>query len=229
MRILLIEDEERITQYLRKGLSESGFVVDVSGDGVDGLYLASEGHYEAVVLDLTLPGLDGLDVLRRLRSRSDVPVIILSARGELDDKVHGLTIGADDYLVKPFSFSELVARIQAVLRRGSIDQGADAEITPLRIGDLEVDLVRMRALRDGQALALTPREFGLLSLLLRRRGQVLTRGALAEQVWDINFHSEANVIDVAVRRLRAKLDDPFPRKLLHTVRGVGYVLEEREA
>jgi len=228
MRILVIEDEERIARYLHKGLSECGHVVDMAGNGVDGLHLGSEGQYELVILDLTLPGLDGLEVLRRLRARSDIPIMLLTARDTVEDKVRGLTEGADDYLVKPFSFSELAARVQALSRRGTPARSPYNATSVLRMGTLVVDLARHRATREGVELFLTPKEFQLLTLLLQRRGQVLSRTMLAEVIWDVNFNSDTNVIDVAVRRLRSKLDDPFESRLLHTVRGVGYTLEERE-
>jgi two-component system copper resistance phosphate regulon response regulator CusR len=227
MRVLVIEDEVRLADYLRKGLTESGYVVDIVHDGIDGLHFAAEGTYDLVVLDVMLPGKDGFEVLSELRKRRNTPVLMLTARDAVEDRVKGLTQGADDYLVKPFSFSELLARVQALLRRG----GNAREASPgpsLGIADLELDLVRRRANRAGRRLDLTPKEFNLLALLLRRRGEVLSRTVLAEQVWDINFDSDTNVVDVAVRRLRSKLDEPFTTKLLHTVRGVGYVLDERD-
>ena len=226
MRVLVVEDEARLADYLHKGLSENGYVVDVARDGIDGLHLATEGAYDLVILDVMLPGRDGFDVLGRLRQRSKTLVIMLTARDAVEDRVRGLSEGADDYLVKPFSFSELLARVEALLRRagGARD---DSSPTVLRIADLEVDLVRRKATRGGTVLALTAKEFNLLVLLLRRRGQVLSRTVLAEQVWDMNFDSDTNVVEVAVRRLRVKLDDPFDLKLLHNVRGMGYVLEER--
>jgi two-component system copper resistance phosphate regulon response regulator CusR len=226
MKLLVIEDEVRLADYLRKGLSENGYVVDVAHDGIDGLHLAVEGTYDLVVLDVMLPGKDGFEVLAGLRSRRQTPVLMLTARDAVEDKVRGLTAGADDYLGKPFSFSELLARVQALLRRGGAERDAQLATT-LRMGDLELDLARRRATRAGKRLELTPKEFNLLTLLLRRRGEVLSRTVLAEQVWDINFESDTNVVEVAVRRLRGKLDEPFGSKLLHTVRGMGYVLEER--
>lgn len=223
----MIEDEVRLAEYLRKGLSESGHAVDVANDGIDGLHLAVEGTYDLIVLDVMLPGKDGYEILASLRTRHKTPVLMLTARDTVADKVKGLTEGADDYLAKPFSFSELLARVQALLRRG----GADRELASfgtIKLDDLEVDMPRRRATRDGKRLELSPKEFNLLVLLLRRRGEVLSRTVIAEQVWDINFDSDTNVIEVAVRRLRRKLDEPFERKLLHTVRGMGYVLEERQ-
>ncbi len=227
MRILVIEDEERLGEYLRKGLSESGYVADVANDGIDGLHLAIEGSYDLIVLDVMLPGKDGFEVLAGLRARRKTPVLMLTARDAVEDKVQGLTEGADDDLVKPFSFSELLARVQALLRRGGAEHDGQMP-NGLRLADLEVDLARRKATRAGKRLELTPKEFNLLALFLRRRGEVLSRTVLAEQVWDINFDSDTNVIEVAVRRLRSKLDDPFGVKLLHTVRGMGYVLEERQ-
>ncbi|MCW5631951.1 MAG: heavy metal response regulator transcription factor [Rubrivivax sp.] len=226
MRVLVIDDEVRLADYLRKGLSESGYVVDVAHDGIDGLHFAVEGVYDLIVLDVMLPGRDGFEVLAELRKRRRTPVLMLTARDAVEDKVKGLTTGADDYLVKPFSFSELLARVQALLRRGG-GYGEGRLPDSLRLADLEVDLLRRKATRGGKRLDLTPREFNLLVLLLRRRNEVLSRTLIAEQVWDINFDSDTNVVDVAVRRLRAKLDEPFGTKLIHTVRGMGYVMEER--
>jgi two-component system, OmpR family, copper resistance phosphate regulon response regulator CusR len=228
MKILVIEDERRLAEYLRKGLAENGYVVDVAHDGIDGQHLAIEGLYDLVVLDIMLPGRNGFEVLAGLRAVRKTPVLMLTARDAVEDKVKGLNQGADDYLVKPFSFSELLARVQALLRRGGSDRDLQA-LTSLTLADLEVDLAKRRAIRSGQRLELTPKEFNLLALLLRRRGDVLSRTVLAEQVWDINFDTDTNVVEVAVRRLRSKLDDPFPKKLLHTVRGMGYVLEDRES
>ncbi|MDP3083135.1 MAG: heavy metal response regulator transcription factor [Rubrivivax sp.] len=225
MRVLVVDDEVRLADYLRKGLSESGYTVDVAHDGIDGLHLAVEGSYDLIVLDVMLPGKDGFEVLAGLRARRPTPVLMLTARDAVEDKVRGLTSGADDYLVKPFSFSELLARVQALLRRSG--ERRDLAPTNLRLADLELDLPRRKATRGGQLLALTAKEFNLLAVFMRRRGDVLSRTVLAEQVWDVNFDSDTNVIDVAVRRLRIKLDDPFDAKLLHTVRGMGYVLEER--
>lgn len=224
MRILVIEDEPKLADYLKKGLSEQSHVVDLARDGVDGLHLALEGVYDLIVLDVMLPGVDGFGVLAAVREQKDTPILMLTARDAVEDRVRGLEGGADDYLVKPFAFSELLARVQALLRRGR-----SQEPTLLRLADLELDLARRRAQRGGRRLDLTAKEFNLLALLLRRQGQVLSRTTLAEQVWDMNFDSDTNVIDVAVRRLRSKLDDPYDTKLLHTVRGMGYVLESRPA
>ena len=226
MRILVIEDDPKLAGYLKKGLGQSGYVVDVARNGIDGRHLAVEGDYDLVVLDVMLPGLDGFGVLSALRKTKHMPVLMLTARDKVEDRVRGLRDGADDYLVKPFSFSELLARVQALLRRG----GGKAQPTAalLQLGDLELDLARRKAHRAGQRLDLTAKEFSLLALLLSRHGEVLSRTVLAEQVWDVNFDSDTNVIEVAIRRLRSKLDDPFPERLLHTVRGMGYVLERRD-
>lgn len=226
MRLLVIEDEAKLAAYLHKGLTEEGFVVDVAHNGVDGLHLAMECDYDLLVLDAMLPGIDGLGVLAALRQSKQTPVLMLTARVRVEDRVKGLQSGADDYLVKPFAFSELVARIQVLLRRGRPRSAAGE--TVLGLADLEVDLLRRKATRAGQRLELTAKEFNLLVLLLRRQGEVLSRTEIAEQVWDMNFDSATNVIDVAIRRLRAKLDAPFERALLHTVRGMGYVLEARD-
>jgi two-component system copper resistance phosphate regulon response regulator CusR len=225
MRLLVIEDELKLSEYLHKGLSENGYVVDLARDGIDGRRLAAEGEYDLLLLDLMLPGIDGFGVLKAVRARGNTPVLMLTARDKVEDRVRGLQEGADDYLVKPFAFSELLARVGALLRRGGAS--AQSTSTQLRLADLEVDQVSRKASRADKRLDLTAKEFSLLSLLLRRRGQILSRTTLAEQVWDMNFDSDTNVVEVAVRRLRAKLDDPFNPKLLHTVRGMGYVLEER--
>ena len=226
MRVLVVEDEIKLAEYLRKGLSGEGFVVDVANNGVDGLHMALEGPYDAIVLDRMLPGIDGLALLAGLRSKKQTPVLMLTAMGRVEDRVSGLQKGADDYLVKPFAFSELVARVQALTRRAVlIPPGGEA--SRLQLGDLEVDLARRKAVRAGQQLNLTAKEFTLLTLLLRRKGNVLSRTEIAAQVWDMNFDSDTNVVEVAIRRLRSKLDDPFDHPLLHTVRGMGYVLEVR--
>jgi len=230
MRLLVIEDEVKLAQYLQKGLGENGHVVDVAHDGIDGRRLATGGDYDLVLLDVMLPGVDGFGVLQAIRAdprpgKRSLPVLMLTARDRVEDRVRGLEEGADDYLVKPFAFSELLARVGALLRRGQ--QAGAASVTELQLADLRLDLLSRRAERGSARLDLTAKEFKLLSLLLRRRGQILSRTTLAEQVWDMHFDSDTNVVEVAVRRLRAKLDDPFPSKLLHTVRGMGYVLEDR--
>lgn len=227
MKILVIEDSVKMAEYLRKGLCEEGYVVDVANSGIDGLHMAIEIDYDLLVLDGMLPGIDGLAVLAALRQSKQTPVLMLTARGQVEDRVKGLQGGADDYLVKPFAFSELVARIQVLLRRSGGQRNA-GEPTVLKVADLDADLLRRKATRSGQRLDLTAKEFNLLSLLLRRQGEVLSRTELAEQVWDMHFDSETNVVEVAIRRLRSKLDQPFERSLLHTVRGMGYVLEVRE-
>ena len=224
MRILVVEDERKLAEYLHKGLSENSYVVDVARDGIDGRHLAIEGQYDLIILDIMLPGMDGLAVLAAVRQIKTTPVLMLTARDSIEDRVHGLQQGADDYLVKPFAFSELLARVRALLRRGG---QALHDSTVLRLADLELDLVRRKASRGAQRLDLTAKEFSLLMLLLQRKGEILARTTLAEQVWDMNFDSDTNVVEVAVRRLRAKIDDPFDTKLLHTVRGMGYVLEDR--
>lgn len=221
MRILVIEDESKTAKFLKKGLSEAGFVVDVAGDGLEGLYLAQEVDFELLILDVMLPGLDGWQVLTRLRQAGRrAPVLILTARDAVHERVRGFELGGDDYMVKPFAFSELLARVRSLLRRAPARQQET-----IRMADLEIDLLRQRVIRAGQRVDLTTKEFLLLSLLVRRAGEVLSRTVIAEAVWDMNFDSDTNVVDVSVRRLRSKVDDPFSLKLIHTVRGAGYVLE----
>ena len=223
MKILIVEDEKKTAAFLRKGLSEHGFSVDVAETGEDGLHLARTGEYAVVILDVMLPDRDGWSVLSELRrAGKQTPTLFLTARDAVQDRVKGLQLGADDYLMKPFAFSELLARVQSVLRRGPTRRPET-----LRIADLEINLVRHRATRGGVALELTAKEFALLSLLGRHVGEVLSRTLIAEEVWDMNFDSDTSVVDVHVSRLRAKVDQPFQKKLLHTVRGVGYVLEAR--
>jgi len=223
MKILVVEDEKKTAAYLKKGLGEQGFLVDVAADGEEGLYLARTHEYDALVLDVMLPRADGWTVAAELRRhRNQTPIVFLTARDGVEDRVKGLNLGADDYLVKPFAFSELLARIRSVLRRAPPRQ-----LEVLVEADLELDLLRHKAVRGGKRLGLTPKELALLSLFLRRKGEVLSRTLIAEQIWDMNFDSGTNVVDVHVRRLRSKVDDPFERKLIHTVRGAGYVLENR--
>jgi two-component system copper resistance phosphate regulon response regulator CusR len=223
MRILVVEDERKTGAYLRKGLAENGFSVDVTDEGGEGLQLAKTGTYDLLILDVMLPERDGWSILSELRrSGKRTPVLFLTARDTIADRVKGLELGADDYLVKPFAFSELLARIRSILRRTSGSQPESQQI-----GDLTIDLVRHKATRSRKPLDLTPKEFALLALLARRTGEVLSRRFIAAEIWDMHFESETNVVDVHVRRLRSKVDDPFPQKLIHTVRGVGYVLEER--
>jgi len=223
MRILVVEDEPKTGDYLKKGLTESGFTVDLARTGVDGLHLAQTEQYELIVLDVMLPGMQGWEVIRALRAKSDVPVLFLTARDAVQDRVKGLELGADDYLTKPFAFAELLARVRTLLRR---PRGRELEI--LRVADLEIDAAKRRVSRGGQRIDLTAKEFTLLHLLASHAGEVLSRARITSEVWDLNFDSDTNVVDVAVRRLRTKLDEPFDRKLLHTVRGMGYVIEERD-
>ncbi len=227
MKVLIVEDEAKTAAYLKRGLEENGYVADIAADGETAACMARQGGYALVILDVMLPGQDGWSVLRDLRQRrNEVSVLFLTARDGVPDRVRGLELGADDYLVKPFAFSELLARVRTVLRRGGAN-GAARDGTTLRVADLEIDVERHKTARQGKPLDLTPKEFLLLSLLARRTGNVLSRTLIAEQVWDINFDSGTNVVDVHVRRLRSKVDDPFEAKLIHTVRGIGYVLEDR--
>jgi len=226
MKILIVEDEPKTGAYLKQGLTEAGFIVDLARDGWEGLELAREGRHELLILDVMLPGLNGWQILEGVRrAKLDVPVLFLTARDQVEDRVKGLELGADDYLIKPFAFAELLARVRSLTRRGR----GSLDSSQLRVADLELDLLRRRALRAGQRIELTAKEFALLELLMRRRGEVLPRSLIASQVWDMNFDSDTNVIDVAVRRLRVKVDDGFEPKLIHTVRGMGYVLEETPA
>lgn len=225
MKILIVEDEAKTGDYLKQGLIEAGFVVDLARDGEDGLHWALTEAYDLTILDVMLPGIDGWAVLRGTREAGrQMPVLFLTARDHVDDRVRGLELGADDYLVKPFAFSELLARVRTLLRRSSTTKESEF----LRAADLELDLIRRRVSRSGKRIDLTVKEFSLLELLLRRQGEVLPRSLIASQVWDMNFDSDTNVIEVAVRRLRAKMDEGFEPKLIHTVRGMGYVLEVNE-
>jgi two-component system copper resistance phosphate regulon response regulator CusR len=223
LKILIVEDEKKTARFLRKALVENAFTVDVAAQGEDGLHAALAGAYDLVILDVMLPQRDGWSVLAELRRAGhQTPVLFLTARDAVPDRVRGLSLGADDYLVKPFAVSELLARLHAILRRGPARAPES-----LAVADLEIDFIRHRATRGGQRLDLTPKEFALLGLLARRSGEVLSRSTIAEQVWDMNFESDSNVVDVHIRRLRSKVDDPFATKLIHTMRGVGYVLEHR--
>ena len=222
MHILLVEDDTRTGEYLKKGLGESGYQVDWAQHGADGLHLALEQRYDLIVLDVMLPGIDGWQIIAVLRKKQDVPVLFLTARDQLQDRIRGLELGADDYLVKPFSFTELLLRIRTVLRRGVV-----READHFHLADLELDLLRRRVTRQGQPITLTNKEFALLHLLLRREGEVLSRAQIASEVWDMNFDSDTNVVDVAIKRLRAKVDHPYENKLIHTVRGIGYLCEVR--
>jgi len=222
MKLLIVEDESKTASYLRKGLTEAGFTVDVANQGEDGLWLARSGEYDLIILDVMLPQRTGWSILAEIRREGrETPVLFLTARDTVEDRVKGLELGADDYLLKPFAFSELLARIRSILRRGQTRMPET-----IRIADVELDFVGHKATRAGRRLDLTPKEFALLSLLARRAGEVLPRTLIAEQVWDMNFESDTNVVDVHIRRLRSKLDDPFECKLIRTVRGVGYVLEK---
>jgi len=226
LKILIVEDEPKTGDYLRQGLREAGFVVDLIQDGLDGLHLGIEGDQDLIILDVMLPRMDGWGVLQALTQAGiRTPVIFLTAKDQVEDRVRGLELGAADYLVKPFSFAELLARVRNVLRRGP----TATESSVLQVADLEVDLLRRRVSRAGKRIDLTPKEFGLLELLVRRQGEVLPRSLIASLVWDMNFDSDTNVIEVAMRRLRAKVDEGFEVRLIQTVRGMGYVLEPNRA
>ncbi len=220
MRILIVEDEVKTADYLRKGLTESGFMVEVALNGLDGQHLVQESEFDLIILDVMLPKLDGWQLLPIIRRTSQTPVLFLTARDAIEDRVKGLELGADDYLVKPFSYAELLARVRTLLRRGP-----PREIERYQIADLQLDLLKRKVTRQGERLTLTNKEFALLHLLLSREGEVLSRTLIASHVWQMNFDSDTNVVDVAIRRLRAKVDDPYPIKLIHTIRGIGYMLD----
>ncbi len=223
MKLLIVEDEPKTAEYLQKGLTEQGCAVDVAHNGVDGQHLALVHDYDVIVLDAMLPGIDGFTLLRSLRAVKQTPVIMLTARDSIEDRVRGLHDGADDYLVKPFSFLELLARLQALQRRGRAQ-----EPTQLKIANLQIDLIARKAWRGATRIDLSAKEFALLAVLARRQGEILSKTAIAELVWDMNFDSNTNVVEVAIKRLRAKVDNAFTPKLLHTIRGMGYVMEARD-
>ncbi|MEO5804734.1 MAG: heavy metal response regulator transcription factor [Verrucomicrobiota bacterium] len=223
MRILIIEDKKKIGEYVKKGLSENGFNVDVAEEGITGAHLACRENYDLIILDVMLPHRDGWSILKEMRALGkETPVLFLTALDRVEDRVKGLELGGDDYLVKPFAFSELLARVRSLLRRG-----VSRQLDKITVDNLEIDLLRHKATRAQKLLDLTPKEFSLLTLLAQRTGEVISRTIIAEQVWDVNFDTDTNVVDVAVGRLRRKVDESFPIKLIHTVRGVGYVLEKR--
>lgn len=223
MKLLVIEDEQKTGDYLQTGLSEAGFVVDLSRNGLDGLYQAINVPYDLLIVDVMLPDLDGWRIVETLRSKDkQAPILFLTAKDSVEDRVKGLELGADDYLVKPFAFSELLARVRSLLRRGT----PQVENSQLVVADLKLDLPRRQVTRAGELVHLTNKEFTLLELLARRQGEVLPRSLIASLVWDMNFDSDTNVIDVAIRRLRAKIDEPYELKLIKTIRGMGYTLNQ---
>ena len=224
MKILVIEDDPKTGDYLRKGLRESGYAVDLSRTGTDGLQMALNNAYDLVVLDVMLPGIAGWQIMPALREKSDARVLFLTARDQLSDRIRGLELGADDYLVKPFSFIELVLRIRTLLRRGTV-----READVYEVADLKLDVLRRRVTREGVEIALTNKEFLLLHLLVKRQGEALSRTLIASEVWNMNFDSDTNVVDVAVKRLRAKIDRPFATPLIHTVRSIGYAFGDSPA
>lgn len=226
MRLLIVEDEIKTGDYLKQGLTEAGFQVSLVRNGLDGHHLAMTEVFDLIVLDVMLPDVNGWRIVQSIRERNNLtPVLFLSARDSVDDRVKGLELGADDYLIKPFAFSEVLARVRSLIRRGQTIATPDL----LQVADLQLDIPKRRVMRSGVKIALSHKEFSLLELLMRRSGEVLPRSLIASQVWDMNFDSDTNVIDVAIRRLRAKVDDNFTPKLIHTVRGMGYKLENEQA
>ena len=226
MKLLIVEDEIKTGEYLKQGLSEAGFIVDLLHSGLDGYHQAMTEHYDLLILDVMLPDIDGWKILKSLReANKQVPVLFLTARDSIDDRVKGLELGADDYMVKPFAFAELLARVRTLIRRGA-NPAVDLTLT---VADLELDLARHSASRAGHRIHLTTKEFSLLDLLIRHQGEVLPRSLIASQVWDMNFDSDTNVIDVAIRRLRRKIDDDYELKLIHTVRGMGYMIDIQQS
>lgn len=226
MKLLIVEDNQKMADYLKQGLTESGYIVDLLNNGVDGLHHALTEDYDLIILDIMLPKLDGLTILNTIRQAGkQIPILLLSARDQVSDRVKGLEMGADDYLVKPFDFTELLARIRTLLRRSSSNI-ADADT--IQVANLTLDIKRRYVMRGDLRIDLTAKEFGLLELFMRRQGEVLSRSLIASQVWDMNFDSDTNVIDVAMRRLRSKIDDNYDNKLIHTIRGMGYLLEDKQ-
>jgi two-component system, OmpR family, copper resistance phosphate regulon response regulator CusR len=222
MSILIVEDDIKTGDYLKKGLKEGGYAVDLARTGSDGLHMALENAYDLVILDVMLPGIDGWQIMQVLRKKRDLPVIFLTARDQVQDRIHGLELGADDYLVKPFSFTELLLRVRTLLRRGVV-----READVFEYADLKLDVLRRKVTREGIEVTLTNKEFLLLHLLVRRQGEALSRTQIASEVWDMNFDSDTNVVDVAIKRLRTKVDQPFDKKLIHTVRSIGYVFGDK--
>lgn len=222
MRLLIVEDEENTLKYLHKGFDSHGFIVVTANNGEDGLFIAETHQFDLIILDIMLPKLNGWEIIKRLRMAGrDMPIICLTAKDTVDDRVQGLEYGADDYLIKPFAFTELLARVKALMRRGQNEYKAK-----VNIADLEIDLIARKVIRANSNIKLTSKEFNLLVLLAKRQGQVLSRTIIMEQVWDINFDTDTNVVDVAIRRLRNKVDKSFAKPLIHTIRGVGYMLDE---
>lgn len=223
MRILIVEDEKKVAQFLKKGLQAEAYSVDIASNGEEALSIARGEEFDAIILDIMLPKKDGIQVLREIReARIDTPVLMLTAKSDLEDRVEGLNLGADDYLAKPFAFSEVLARLRAIIRRKS----ADTQNSNLRIHDLQLDLLARKVERAGKSIVLTNKEFELLEYLVRNKGRVLSRITLMEHIWDMHFDSETNIVDVVINRLRRKVDDPFQSRLIQTVRGVGYVVRE---